>query len=191
MNVALNHLDGRVVCENVALSSQSGIGVLHIPQREGKDFETTGTLASESWQVREGAPGVQVETIRFDDYERSHPMRVDLIKIDVEDFEADVLEGMYATITRDRPFIICEILSRTKEHKNERTRKLIEALDYTAYWITPSGYVRVSRFDFERNVSKDFILSPISARSEIINDLSVLFSLRQDIALRDDDSEEN
>ena len=68
---------------------------------------------------------------------------------------------------------------------------MIEALDYTAYWITPSGYVRVSRFDFERNVSKDFILSPISARSEIINDLSVLFSLRQDIALRDDDSEEN
>jgi FkbM family methyltransferase len=178
-NVALNHLDGRVICENVALSSQSGTGVFHIPQSEGKDFETTGTLAKESWQVRKGAPSVPVEIIRFDDYERSHPMRVDLVKIDVEDFEADVLEGMYATIQRDRPFIVCEILPRNREHRNERTRKLVEALNYTAYWITASGYVRVSRFDFERKDFKDFILSPVSTASEIIDDPTVLFELRR------------
>lgn len=122
---------------------------------------------------------VPVEVIRFDDYERTHPMRVDLVKIDVEDFEADVLEGMYATIQRDRPFIVCEILPRNKEHRNERTRKLVEALNYTAYWITASGYVRVSRFDFERKDSKDFLLSPISTASEIIDDLTVLFELRR------------
>ena len=58
--------------------------------------------------------------MRFDDYERSHPMRVDLMKIDVEDFEADVLEGMHDTIERDQPFIICEILPRNKEHRNAR-----------------------------------------------------------------------
>lgn len=178
-NVALNHLDGRIVCENIALSSQTGIGVFNIPQSAGRDYETTGTLAPSGWQVRQGSPCAQVETIRFDDYERSHPMRVDLMKIDVEDFEADVLEGMYSTINRDRPFIVCEILARNKEHRNERTRQVIKALNYTAYWITNSGYVRVSRFDFERTDFQDFVLSPVSTDHEILDDLTVLLEARR------------
>jgi hypothetical protein len=36
-------------------------------------------------------------------------MKVDLVKIDVEDFEAGLLAGMERTIRRDRPFIVCEI----------------------------------------------------------------------------------
>jgi len=180
-NIALNHLENRVVCENLALSSQSGSAVFHIPRSEGKDFATTGTLVAESWQVRQNADEVQVKTVRFDEYERSHPMRVDLIKIDVEDFEADVLEGMTETIKRDRPFIVCEILSR--EHGNERTRKLIEALNYTAYWITSSGYVRVSRFDFERTEFKDFLLSPVSTEHEVLTELSVLLEAKRPTAL--------
>lgn len=177
-NVSLNDLDNRVVCERLALSSQSGIDVFHIPQSDRGEPECTGTLARNSWQVRQGSPCVQVETVRFDDYERSHPMRVDLMKIDVEDFEADVLEGMHETIERDRPFIICEILPRNKQHRNERTRQVIEALNYTPYWITDSGYVRVSRFDFERK-DTEFLLSPISTSNEIVDDLSQLLELRR------------
>jgi FkbM family methyltransferase len=172
-NVALNQLDARVVCENAALSSRAGTSVFHIPAASGKDYETTGTLASQSWQARKGSPTVEVSTLRFDDYERSNPMRVDLVKIDVEDFEADVIEGMSRTITRDRPFIVCEILPR--EHRNERTRKIIESLGYTPYWITASGYIRVSRFDFERKDSQDFLLSPVSTSEEIVSDLSALY----------------
>jgi len=36
---------------------------------------------------------MDVETVRFDEYEARHPMHVDVVKIDVEDFEADVLEA--------------------------------------------------------------------------------------------------
>ena len=177
-NVALNKVQDRVVCENLALAGQSGTGVFHVPPSEGRDFATTGTLASDSWQVRQRANRVQVTTVRFDEYENQHPMRVDLIKIDVEDFEADVLEGMRATIMRDRPFIVCEILPRNQEHRNERTRRLIEALDYTAYWITDAGYFRVSRFDFERTDFKDFVLSPVSTEQEVLTDLSVLLEAK-------------
>lgn len=107
-------------------------------------------------------------------------MRVDLIKIDVEDFEADVLEGMSATIARDRPFIVCEILPRNKEQRNERTRLIIEAWEYTAYWITSGAYIRVSRFDFERR-STDFVLSPVSTDHEVVSDLTILFEARERI----------
>ena len=177
-NIALNHLEARIVCENAALSSHSGKALLHVPPPEGSDAATTATLATESWQVRQGSPSLEVRTVRFDDYERDHPIRVDLIKIDVEDFEADVLSGMSATIRRDRPFIVCEILPRNREHRNERTRQVIAALNYTAYWITSAGYVRVSRFDFERTDFKDFLLSPVATDHEIVTDLNVLVETR-------------
>ena len=176
-NVRLNQLESRVHCENVALSSQSGTATFFMPTGEGLDVESTGTLASESWQARNGFPRMEVETVRFDDYEPRHPMHVDLVKLDVEDFEADVLEGMQATITRDRPFIVCEVLPRV--HRNQRTRNMIEALQYQAYWITPTGYIRVSHFDFDRGNLTDFLLSPVSTPDTVIDNLGVLWKLTQ------------
>jgi FkbM family methyltransferase len=176
-NIQRNRLEDRVHCENVALSSQSGQATFFMPVGESKDVESTGTLSSESWQARKGSPRLQVETVRFDDYERRHPMHVDLVKIDVEDFEADVLEGMQAVITRDRPFIVCEVLPRL--HRNQRTQDVVESLKYQAYWITPAGYVRVPRFDFDRGNWKDFLLSPVSTPDIVISDLNVLWNSKQ------------
>jgi FkbM family methyltransferase len=177
-NIALNHLEKRVVCENLALSDQSGTATMYLPASTGKDFESTGTLSSNSWQVRQKAQPLQVETVRLDDFESRHPMQVDIVKIDVEDFEASVLEGMQRIVQRDLPFIVCEILPRNREHKNERTRQVVASLNYTPYWITPSGYVRVSRFDFEREFT-NFLLSPVSTADEVLQDLAILWDLRQ------------
>jgi len=171
-NVRLNRLEGRVRCENVALSSQSGRAILFLPAHQGADLETTGTLTVESWQARKGSPRLEVETLRCDEYEARHPMQVDL-----EDFEADVLEGMRATIMRDRPFIICEVLPRT--HRNRRTRDIVASLNYQPYWIAPAGYIRVPHFDFARGDFTDFLLSPVSTPDTVINDLGVLWELKQ------------
>jgi FkbM family methyltransferase len=177
-NVSLNQLEARVACESFALGDQTGDATMYLPNSEGADYEATATLAANSWQVRQGSPNFKVKTMRFDDYESAHPMKVDLIKIDVEDFEAAVLSGMQRTIARDRPFIVCEILPRNREHKNEATTQMVEALGYTPYWITPVGYIRVSRFDFERTRCMDFILSPVLVPDEIVTDLDVLWKLR-------------
>jgi FkbM family methyltransferase len=177
-NIHLNRVQERVVCENLALSSQSGTGTLYLPDSEGRDPEMTGTLRVQSWQVRSGAKPLAVQTVRFDDYEVQHPMTVDLIKIDVEDFEADVLAGMQRILRRDRPFVVCEILPRNKEHKNERTREVIQSFGYTPYWITAGGYIRVSRFDFERGVS-NFLLSPVTSPDEILESPARLWDLRR------------
>jgi hypothetical protein len=83
---------------------------------------------------------------------------------------------MAQTIRRDRPFIICEILPR--EHHNEKTRRVIESLGYTAYWITSTGYVRVSRFDFERPVFEDFLLTPASPAGEVVGNLEAFWASR-------------
>ena len=141
------------------------------------DLESTGTLAPESWQSRKGSPQIEVEAIRFDGYEASHPMQVDLVKIDVEDFEADVIEGMRSVIRRDRPFIVCEVLPR--KHGNARTLATIESLRYQPYWITPAGYIRVARFDFERGNLTDFLFSPVSTQDTVLDNLDILFELRR------------
>jgi FkbM family methyltransferase len=177
-NVVLNCLADRIVCENMALGSHSGAATLFLPPREGKDLESTGTLARDSWQVRHNSLPVQVEAMRLDDYESMHSMRIDLVKIDVEDFEAEVLAGMAGIIRRDRPFIVCEILPRNREHKNERTRQILETLGYTPYWISHDGYIRVSRFDFERDLT-DFLLSPIAVPGEVVVDPTVFWDVKR------------
>jgi FkbM family methyltransferase len=179
-NVLLNRLERRVRCENVALSSKSGTATLFLPKSEGPDIESTGTLVSESWQSRTGSPILEVKAVRFDEYEASNAMHVDLIKIDVEDFEADVLEGMQRVITRDCPFIVCEVLPRA--HRNERTRRIVEALKYHIYWITPHGHIKVPKFDFARGNFTDFLLSPVSTPDVVLDDLNVLWELRNSLA---------
>ena len=147
-NVALNGLEDSIVCENLALADRCGKATFFLPggegkPAEGKDLDSSGTLVADGWQARKNSPRIEVETVRFDDYEKRRLMRVDLVKIDVEDFEADVLAGMQEVIKRDRPFIVCEVLPRA--HRNERTREIVASLDYQPYWITPSGYIRVSQ----------------------------------------------
>jgi FkbM family methyltransferase len=177
-NIALNNLEKQVLAYPLALSDQTGTATLYLPSiTEGRDYETTGTLVSDSWQSKKHSPEIVVETARFDDFERTHPMKLELVKIDVEDFEAAVLAGMEQTIRRDRPFIVCEILPR--QHRNEKTRRIVETLGYTPYWITRSGYIRVSRFDFERRTSQDFLLSPVSVPGEVITDLNAFWVLRE------------
>lgn len=182
-NVSLNRLTERIHCENSGLSSHTGAATLYLPASVGKDIESTGTLATNSWQVRQNAEPVKVQAVRLDDYEAQHPMRVDLLKIDVEDFEADVLLGMERVLRRDQPFIVCEILPRNREHKNERTRQVISRLQYTPYWITNAGLIRVSRFDFERPFT-NFLLSPTSTDDEVLQDPAILFEQRQQECVR-------
>lgn len=177
-NIQLNGLAGRVICENLALGARSGTAPFYLPPTDGKDLQATGTLSADSWQVRHNSPSLKVDVVNFDEYETSRPMRVDLIKIDVEDFEADVLQGMGGIIKRDEPFIVCEILPRNREHKNERTRQVLQALNYAAYWITPAGCVRVTRFDFERDLT-NFLLTPVAVPGEVLVDLTPLWELKR------------
>ena len=177
-NVRLNRVEGRVRCENLALSGKSGRATFFLPKSEDLDIESSGTLTDSGWQATQGSPLIlDVEALRFDEYEAHHPMRVDVIKIDVEDFEADVLEGMQEVIRRDQPFIVCEVLPRA--HRNRRTRETVEALNYQAYWITSAGYIRVPNFDFSRNQFTDFLLSPVSTSDVVLSTLEVLWELKK------------
>lgn len=181
-NIRLNQLQAKVNAYSLALSDASGVARLYVPPSQSLDLEATATLAQDSWQQRKNSPAIEVKVLAFDDFEREHPMRLDLVKIDVEDHEASVLRGMQNVIRRDRPFIVCEILPR--DHRNERTLEIIDLLDYTPFWITPMGYIRISRLDFGRRDCEDFLLSPVHHTAEIVTDLEALWAMRQAASLR-------
>jgi FkbM family methyltransferase len=181
-NIKLNDLQTRVSAYPMALSDVSGAATLYVPASRSLDCEATATLAQGSWQQRKNSPSVEIQAIRFDDFEAQHPLKLDLVKVDVEDHEASVLRGMQSVIRRDRPFIVCEILPRT--HGNENTRQILDSLGYTAYWITRSGYIRVSRLDFDRSDSEDFLLSPVRGEAEIVTNLESLWAERQAASVR-------
>lgn len=68
--------------------------------RTNRDFAFRGDLP-----VRE----VEVEMVRLDDWVRERGLHVDFVKIDVEGFEWNVLQGMQDVLSRMRPRLMVEV----------------------------------------------------------------------------------
>jgi FkbM family methyltransferase len=68
--------------------------------------------------------------------------KVDLIKLDTESTEPAVLRGLAATLRRDRPDLICEVLYGRTERELEG---LLGPLGYRYYWVSGDGLVRHDR----------------------------------------------
>jgi len=107
--------------------------------------------------------------------------RIDILKADVEGFEKEVLEGLEATLERNRPVCIIELSLTTRE-------KLADEADF--YSLFPSGYkffqfkqgcrdsgeYRLEPFDYDnRNKIQDVIAIP----KEIALQLSAANLLRK------------
>ena len=55
---------------------------------------------------------VTCEMVRLDDYLKTSSLRCSLVKLDVEGFELEVIQGAEARIARDRPVIVGEFSER-------------------------------------------------------------------------------
>ncbi len=74
-----------------------------------------------------------------------------LIKIDVEGAELEVIAGMQATLKRDRPIVLCEVLHAHSEHqlemlqqRNAQLYQYLTDLDYQVYqWIKNESADRI------------------------------------------------
>lgn len=137
-NVALNGLDN-VTCLRTAAAERGGRApFFHV----GHGIPTSSSLSADfmaSVVDEHELHSSQVDVDTVDEIVRRLGLaHVDLVKVDVEATEAAVLRGMRATLERDRPIVICEIL---ETGVGEEIEQLLRPLGYRFDLLTGDGPV--------------------------------------------------
>jgi FkbM family methyltransferase len=123
-------LRGRAEVHEVALSDEPGRGTFYVPlSGNGIVLHLAGSLKRAHSQFSKNKT-YEVEIRTLDDFGF---IDVRFIKADVEGSEREVLNGARATIMRDRPILLLEILSGTHEDPGAYTAGICESFGYDAF----------------------------------------------------------
>lgn len=158
-NVALNNLQRRVSCHQVAFSMSEGKVDLHVPLISGSSASSMCELHPEELNSIESVVSVKLDNFIFEFMAGG----LDLIKIDVEGAELLVLESGWDSISKFKPVIFAELLRKWSAkfgYKPETLKKKIEALGYTCFEILPNNRISVIHEIDELTVSTNFLFIP-------------------------------
>lgn len=156
----------------VAVSCQPGTGTIVIPAyREGAAIAHSRSGSENSYEAHlvnpeEPADGSRRLTVALTTVDTlAGGGRVTFIKLDVEDHELMVLRGSSATIARDHPVFVVELLRNPDHHKGSPQAQIVELLDghgYRAYWWD-GGALRTCRRPPRHPSSDYYFLQPSHA----------------------------
>jgi FkbM family methyltransferase len=136
-NVALNHLEN-VEALRLAVGEVSGAADFFHSDTEVPSSSSLSRAFMSSWLDVGELRRTSVAVTALDDFVRLHDVRrVDLVKLDTESTEPAVLRGMTATLERDRPQIVCEVLKGWSVES--QLEALLGPLGYAYYLLTPAG----------------------------------------------------
>jgi FkbM family methyltransferase len=122
-------LRGRAEVHALALSDRAGRATFTVPiSAQGMDLHFAGSLKPTHGQFP-NYRSYEVEVRRLDDFGFEN---VRFIKADVEGSEHEVLDGARATIMRDRPVILLELLSGTHADPYAITAAICQDFGYDA-----------------------------------------------------------
>jgi FkbM family methyltransferase len=122
-------LRGRAEVHALALSDQAGRATFTVPiSDQGMDLHFAGSLKPTHGQFPR-YKSYEVEVRKLDDFGFTN---VHFIKADVEGSEREVLDGARATIARDRPVILLELLSGTHTDPGAITAAICQDFGYEA-----------------------------------------------------------
>jgi FkbM family methyltransferase len=134
----LREIGKKVHVFGVALSNEIGISRMKVPIISGKMVSTRGTLRTNYMEEHESSKRLfQVITTPLDSILGTVP--VNFIKIDVEGFELEVLQGAKGIIERSRPFLLVEIELRHNGEKTHQVFDLLASLNYQVYYLNKNG----------------------------------------------------
>lgn len=148
-----------VVIENCALGSSNEVAPIRIPVTRNGQYDTRSSLVGDFRnQLVDGEDVVSITTVpvrvcRLDDFALED---VGFVKIDVEGFEMDVLEGGQGTLVRSRPNLFVEI-----EQKHRPTlpiRDVFEYLrrrDYAGFFRWGGQWLSIDHFDVALHQRQD------------------------------------
>jgi FkbM family methyltransferase len=117
-NISANAVGDKCQTHNLAVGHERGRALLRLHGAERNSAAVGVQLAGKG----------DVEVITLDEALREEP-QVDIMKIDVEGFEARVLEGAQATIARHRPLVYVE----ANERDFARVSRVLEKARYVCW----------------------------------------------------------
>jgi FkbM family methyltransferase len=164
-NNQINDFDIR--CLPVALSNEKGeLPFYNTGDDTFSSINTTHGSLNQNWRT-EKQSSVLVKVEKLEDFILENKIEnIDLIKLDVETFEPQVLEGYGRFFEEHLPFILIEIQNETI---GEDISDLIQGMPYDWYWINEKrGLVGTQTLGkYEVNGNWNFLLCP-KAKSEIV-----------------------
>jgi len=125
-------LRGRAEVHTVALADKPGRGTFHVPHSDdGMVLHLAGSLKRAHTQFAT-IETYEVDIRTLDEFAIAD---VRFIKVDVEGSEREVLDGARATITRDRPALLLELLSGTHADPGALTAEICATFGYDAFLV--------------------------------------------------------
>jgi FkbM family methyltransferase len=132
-NVELNQFNQIVTVYPYAVGAVNGKGV-----QSNFSLGNTGMNRIDKLENEEAGDADTIEIRSLDSF---NLQQLDFIKIDVEGFEADVLQGAAATILRCKPVLMIEVFENSRAQVDEimngyNYKKLITLEDYNSIYVS-------------------------------------------------------
>ena len=134
-----------VECHQIALSDIDGNGELRIP-RSIKGHSNQGSSLSKV-KVSDNFDVITVPTTRLDSLDLG---TIGFIKIDVEGFELNVLQGAIDTLAKNRPTLLIEMEERHTRQPLEQLVSSVESYDYQCLFLRKNKLSCFETMDIER-----------------------------------------
>jgi FkbM family methyltransferase len=136
----------KLTIHDIALSNQTGTATLYVPKGLRSNYSNQGS--SLVLTRTEGHGSVTVDTKRLDDLLITN---IGFMKIDVEGFEQQVLQGAVETLQRERPNLVIEIEEKHTKQRIEDQLNTVCGYGYDCFALLKGTLTPMALIDFERH----------------------------------------
>lgn len=175
----LRKLFPEIHVHEVALSNEDSEAIFRIPTINGQEDDTLGSLDEKGRLENETSSQlIEVSCRKLDGFSEEFHLLPHIVKIDVEGFELNVLNGAAHTIAKAFPLLLVEVEKRHYKEKNlqqlfEEIKKFApEGKHYSVYYFDSIGK-KIAAVDAEplqnqddwgtRNYINNFLFVPSSS----------------------------
>lgn len=152
-------ISGNIQTYNVALGPTPGSVEMHIKKNDGHNRVSNdgySTPSGKPVKINTGYQRVQVPQLTLDSYNFTD---VDIIKIDVEGYELQVLEGAHQTIANNRPIVQIECVETQPRAFGKTIHDLMDYFTAKDYVITTAdGTILPNQWTYVKKMMDRFMI---------------------------------
>jgi FkbM family methyltransferase len=149
----------KITTHNVALGPTPGTVEMHIKKNDGHNRVSNdgySTVTGKAVKVNTGYQRVSVPQLTLDSYNYTD---VDIIKIDVEGYELQVLDGASQTIANNRPIVQVECVETQPRAFGRTIQDLMDYFNTRNYVITTAdGVVKPKEWVYTKKMMDRFMI---------------------------------